>query len=169
MLKLNLQYFGHLMRRTDSFGKDPDAGKDWGQEEKGTTEDEMVGWHHRLYGHEFEQAPGVGDGRGSLSREAHEILCSLPRWVYMQSALTTKLHSNFNKWRFLKVSEYWWQIICWHGFSEVCFIFLFSLLYRITSLIGISTLHYVYRGYGACGKRRITLGEGKHKQRNSEW
>ena len=46
--------------------KDPDAGKDWGQEEKGTTEDEMVGWHHQLDGHEFEQAPGVGDGQGSL-------------------------------------------------------------------------------------------------------
>ena len=47
-------------------GKDPDAGKDWGQDEKGTTEDEMVGWHHWLNGHEFEQAPGVGDGQGSL-------------------------------------------------------------------------------------------------------
>ena len=46
--------------------KDPDAGKDWGQEEKGTTEDEMVGWHHWLDGHEFEQAPGVGDGHGGL-------------------------------------------------------------------------------------------------------
>ena len=47
--------------------KDPGAGKDWGQEEKGTTEDEMVGWHHRLDGHESEQAPGVGgDGQGSL-------------------------------------------------------------------------------------------------------
>ena len=43
-------------------GKDPDAGKDWRQEEKGTTEDEMVGWHHRLNGHEFEQAPGDGEG-----------------------------------------------------------------------------------------------------------
>ena len=43
-------------------GKDPDAGKDWRQEEKGMTEDEMVGWHHQLYGHEFEQAPGVVDG-----------------------------------------------------------------------------------------------------------
>ena len=43
-------------------GKDSDAGKDWGQEEKGTTEDEMVGWHHWLNGHEFEQTPGVGDG-----------------------------------------------------------------------------------------------------------
>ena len=43
-------------------GKDPDAGKDWRQEEKGMTEDEMVGWHHQLNGHESEQAPGVGDG-----------------------------------------------------------------------------------------------------------
>ena len=47
-------------------GKDPDAGKDWRQEEKGTTEDEMVGWHHQLKGHEFEQAPGDGKGQGSL-------------------------------------------------------------------------------------------------------
>ena len=48
-------------------GKDPDAGKDWRQEEKGTTEDEMVGWHHQLDGHKSEQAPGVGDGQGSLA------------------------------------------------------------------------------------------------------
>ena len=48
-------------------GKDPDAGKNWGQEEKGTTEDEMVGWHHWLDGHVFEQAPGVGVGQGSLA------------------------------------------------------------------------------------------------------
>ena len=47
-------------------GKDPDAGKDRRQEEKGTTEDEMVGWHHQLYRHEFEQALGVGDRQGSL-------------------------------------------------------------------------------------------------------
>ena len=46
--------------------KDPDAGKDWRQEEKGTTEDEMVGWHHWLNGHVFEQAPGGGDGQVSL-------------------------------------------------------------------------------------------------------
>ena len=52
MLKLKLQYFGHLMWRANSF-EDPDAGKDWGQEEKGMTEDEMVGWHHRLNGHGF--------------------------------------------------------------------------------------------------------------------
>ena len=47
--------------------KDPDAGKDWRQEEKGTTEDEMVGWHHQLNGHEFEQAPGDDEGQGSLA------------------------------------------------------------------------------------------------------
>ena len=54
MLKLKLQYFGHLMRRVDSFGKDSDAGRDWGQEEQGTTKDEMAGWHHRLNGRESE-------------------------------------------------------------------------------------------------------------------
>ena len=47
-------------------GKDPDAGNDWRQEEKGMTEDQMVGWHHWLNGYEFEQAPGAGDGQGSL-------------------------------------------------------------------------------------------------------
>ena len=50
MLKLKCQYFGHLMRRVDSLEK-TDAGRDWGQEEKGTTEDEMAGWHHRLNRH----------------------------------------------------------------------------------------------------------------------
>ena len=48
-------------------GKDCDAGRDWGQEEKGTTEDEMVGWHHRLDAHEFEQTLGVCYGRGGLA------------------------------------------------------------------------------------------------------
>ena len=53
ILKLKLQYFGHLMRRVDSLEK-TDAGREWGQEEKGTTEDEMAGWHHKLNGHESE-------------------------------------------------------------------------------------------------------------------
>ena len=53
MLKLKLQYFGHLMRRIDSLEK-TDAGRDWGQEEKGKTEDEMAGWHYQLDGHDFE-------------------------------------------------------------------------------------------------------------------
>ena len=67
MLKLKLQSFGHLMWRPDSLEKDPGAQKDWGQEEMGTTEDEMVGWHHQLHGHKFEQAPGDGEGQGSLA------------------------------------------------------------------------------------------------------
>ena len=66
ILKLKLQYFGHLMRRADSLRKDPDAGKDWGWEEMGAREDEMVGWHHQLNGHEFEQTLGDGEGQGSM-------------------------------------------------------------------------------------------------------
>ena len=65
-------------------GKDPDAGKDWRQEEKGMTEDEMVGWHHWLDGHEFEQAPGVDDGQGSLA-------CCSP-WGCKESEMTEWLN-----------------------------------------------------------------------------
>ena len=54
MLKLKLQHFGRLIRRVDSLEKTYDAGRDWGQEEKGTTEDEMAGWHHRLDGRDSE-------------------------------------------------------------------------------------------------------------------
>ena len=55
--------------KSQLIGKDPDAGKDWGQEEKGVTEDELVGWHDRLNEHEFEQAPGVGDGQGKYQSQ----------------------------------------------------------------------------------------------------
>ena len=64
MLKLKLQYFGHLMRRADLLEK---TGKDWRQEEKGTMEDEMVGWHPQLSGHGFGCTPAVGDGQGGLA------------------------------------------------------------------------------------------------------
>ena len=67
MLKLKLQNFGHLILKNWILGKDSDAGKDWMQEEKGTTEDEMFGWNHWLDGHEFEQSLGVGDGQRSLA------------------------------------------------------------------------------------------------------
>ena len=76
-------------------GKDPDAGRDWGQEEKGTTEDEMAGWHHRIDGREFEWTLGVGDGQGGLAccnswgrRVGHDWATELnwtepyPRWQY---------------------------------------------------------------------------------------
>ena len=62
MPKLKLQYFDQPDVKSWLIWKDPDTGKDWRQVEKGMTEDEMVGWHHWLDGHEFEQAPDVGDG-----------------------------------------------------------------------------------------------------------
>ena len=65
-LKLKLQYFGDAMPRADSLQMS-DAGKDWGQEEKWVTEDEMVGWYHWLNGHEFEQTPGDTERQGSLA------------------------------------------------------------------------------------------------------
>ena len=67
MLKLKLQYSGHLMWRVDWLEKTLMLGGIGGQEEKGTTEDEMAGWHHQLNGHEFEWTPGVGDGQGGLA------------------------------------------------------------------------------------------------------
>ena len=72
-----------LDEKNELIGKEPDTGKDWGQEERGMTEDEMVGWHHQLNGHEFEQAPGVGYGQGSL------VSCS--PWGRKQSDTTEQL------------------------------------------------------------------------------
>ena len=72
--------------------KDPDAGKDGRQEEKGTTEDEMVGWHHRLNGHEFESTPGVGDGQGDLA-------CRSPRGC-KESDMTERLNWNTSPRKF---------------------------------------------------------------------
>jgi len=69
-------------------GKDPDAGKDWGQEEKDVTEDEMIGWHHWLNGHKFEQTPGDSDGQGSLAR------CS--PWGGKESDTTQWLNNNIS-------------------------------------------------------------------------
>ena len=94
--------------------KDPDAGKDWRQEEKGTTEDEMVGWHHWLNGHEFQQALGAGDGQGGLAccspwgrkelditewlnwTKTHSILCILDLWkekVYMNRKILLQVYN----------------------------------------------------------------------------
>ena len=66
LLKLKFQYFGHLMRRADSLQKTLMLGKIEGKRRRGITEGEMVGWHHRLNGHEFEQTPGDSEGQGSL-------------------------------------------------------------------------------------------------------
>ena len=99
MLKLKLQYLGHLIQSWLT-RKDSDAGKDWGQEEKEMTEDKMVGWHHRLNGHGFEQAPGVGQGQGSLA-------CCSP-WSRKESDMTEWV--NNSKKMFLDVCPipfYW--------------------------------------------------------------
>ena len=77
-------------------GKDPDARKDWRQKEKGKTEDELVGWHHWLNGHEFEQTPGDGDGQGSL-------VCCSP-WGLKESDTTKWLNNNCLFKGFLGVS-----------------------------------------------------------------
>ena len=81
-------------------GKDPDAGKDWREEDKGTTQDEMVGWHHWLNRHEFKQAPRVGDGQGSLEG------CS--PWGRKESDTTEQL----NDWTELK----WTKLLSYSSF-----------------------------------------------------
>ena len=89
MLKLKLQYFGHLMQRVDSLEK-TDAGRNWGQEEKGTIEDEMAEWHHWLYGRESGWTPGVGDGQGGLA------CCD--SWGRKESDTTEQLNWTELKW-----------------------------------------------------------------------
>ena len=89
MLKLKLQYFWPPDAKKWLTGKDLDAGKDWRQEEKGTTEDKMVGWHHWLNGHESEQAPGVGDRQGRLA-------CCSP-WDPQELDMTERLNWT-DKW-----------------------------------------------------------------------
>ena len=85
--------------------KDPDAGKDWGQEEKGTTADEMVGWHQRLNGHEFRWTPGVGDGQGGLA------CCG--SWGRKESDMTEWLNwIVFLGDKFFKVFYIWDLVIC---------------------------------------------------------
>ena len=75
-------------------GKDPDAERDWGQEEKGTTEDDMVGWHHRLDGHGFGWTPGVGDGHGGL------VCCG--SWGRKESDMTEQMNwTELTRWTFV--------------------------------------------------------------------
>jgi len=84
MLKLKLQYFGHLMGKAESLEKILMLGKKESREQKGMTEDEMVGWHHLLNGCEFEQALGMGDGQESLA-------CCSP-WGRKESDTTQQLN-----------------------------------------------------------------------------
>ena len=89
-------------------GKDPDAGRDWGQEKKGTTEDKMAEWHHRLDGHEFEWTPGVGDGQGGLA------CCNL--WDHKTSDRTELLNWTELKTLFSAVGHPFWIVkYTWSG------------------------------------------------------
>ena len=109
MLKVELQHFWPPDAKNWLIWKAPDAGKDWWWEEKGTTEDEMVGWHHQLNGHEFEQAPGVGDGQGSLA--------FFSPWGRKESDRTEWLNNN-------KGSDAWWTV---SGFCLFVCLFCFFL------------------------------------------
>ena len=85
-------------------GEDPDAGKDWVQEDGGTTEDEMVEWHHRLYGHDFEQTLGDSEGQGSLA-------CCSP-WARKESDITELLNNNTGCRTFLFCRTVLWTVGC---------------------------------------------------------
>ena len=89
-------------------GKDPDAWRDWGQEEKGMTEDEMAGWHHRLDGHEFEWTPGVGDGQGGLA------CCN--SWGRRESDTTERLNwTELNFFFNVTVQQAYGILVPWPG------------------------------------------------------
>ena len=97
MLKLKLQYFGHVIQRAYSLEK-TDSGKDWGQEEKGVTEDENVGWHHQLHGHEFEET--VKDREAwcavlGLQRFRHDLAIEQQEYyAYLFLALLVAIYSS---------------------------------------------------------------------------
>ena len=101
MLKLKLQYSGYLMWRAGS-GKDSDAGKDWGQEKKGATEDEMIGWHHRLSGREFSKLQEIMKHREAWHDAAHGVVKSwswLGDWTTIciqVSLMSVHYHLNIN-------------------------------------------------------------------------
>ena len=91
------------------FGKDADDGKDWGQEEKGAAENEMVGWYHQRNGHEFEQTPGDGEGLGSLA-------CFSP-WGHKELDMTERVNNN----SILRSTEVWTQKQFSHSYTSCRF------------------------------------------------
>ena len=100
-------------------GKNPDAGRVWGQEKKGTTEDEMAGWHHWLDGHEFEWTPGDGDGQGGLA------CCD--SWDQKKSDITERL--NWTEW--LSWTDW---LLKWNLYSQTCNIHRWKTVYNILSI-----------------------------------
>ena len=117
------------------FGKDPDSGKDWGQEEKGTTEDEMIGWHHQHNGHGFEWTPGVGDGQGGLA------CCG--SWVRKEVDTTEQLNWTVIKY-FVLFSE---EVFCW-------IIVIYEYVFKITEIL------WVWE-FLTCTQYVVTYGESR--------
>ena len=123
-------------------GKDPDAGRDWGQEEKGTTEDEMAGWHHQLDGHEFGWIPGIGDGQGGL--------VSCDSWGLKESDMTEQLN-----WTELKEKNFIWQLwvkkyLCIVHFSD-----------NRNLYIPFQNIEFLKCGYNSFFFSRLTVSMGK--------
>ena len=130
-------------------GKDPDAGKDWRQKEKGTTEDEMVGWHHRLDGHELEQTLGDGEGQGHL-------VCCCPRgckesdMTEQQKAATLEVIWKDGSTRCLSVPT--WGTVCWIFISgQICLGVFFSLQPKKKLAVEKWGKKFVYLALVFCG------------------
>ena len=131
-------------------GKDSDAGRDWGQEEKGTTEDEMAGWHHGLDGREFEWTPGVGDGQGGLACVIHGVAKS-------QTRLSDWTELNWTHVRLVQFSVVFVlspNLIC---LSLVIPIDVINRLNRAGSKIGFSTQSHLFFNFLNFNWRLITL------------
>ena len=118
-LKLKLHYFWLPNSKNQLVGKDPDAWKGWRQEEKGTTEDEMVGWHHWPNGHESEQVPRDSKGQGSLVGCSHGVEKSRTwlsdfTFTFHFHALEKEMatHSSVLAWRIPGTRGAWWAAAC---------------------------------------------------------
>ena len=142
LLKLKLQYFGYLIQSW-LIGKDSDAERDWGQEEKGTTENETAGWHHWLVGCESQWTPGVGDGQGGLAccselqelvmdREAwraaiHGVANSWTRlsdWTELKTVKVVFFHTAINLTNSSLLNQYVFLVVSERGFQYILPLFL---------------------------------------------
>ena len=137
-----LQYFGRLMQRAKSLGKNPDAGKDWRQEKKEMTDSKMTGWHHQLNGHEFEQALGIGDGQGSLaccSPWGHRVRHD---WVIEQQ-IHTHSHRVRHDW-VIEQQIHTHKHTCTHAHTLSTYILSWLSDYNLPNLSNANFAHQMY-------------------------
>ena len=156
--------------KSQFIGKDPDAGKDWRQEDKGMAEDEMVGWYHRLNEHEFEQTPGDSEGQGS------RVCCS--PWGHRESWLSdwTTTHFTFTSchWQLPVCSPYLWEYLFFisHKGDHTVFVFIWLISLSIVpfrSIQGIPSFPPLFmyltmlglccctQAFSSCSKWQATL------------